>query len=65
METGKLVSPFGHEYVGFKVTLLGDNPDVSRTYADIDRIVRSQPSEFKVREVRDTNDKFKSFSVET
>lgn len=65
VETGKLRTPLGTEYVGFKVTLLGDNPDVARYYSDIERITRAQPEHYKVREERDAAGKFKSFTVET
>jgi len=62
---GKLTSPFGTEYTGFKVTIVGDNPNVERSYADIDAIFKSNPGAYKVEEERESDGKFKSFSVTT
>jgi len=62
-----LTTPFGTPYVGFKVTIGGVLEDwqVTRTYDDIAKIVKSDPSTFKVVEERTPDGKFKSFSVST
>ena len=62
---GRLHSPFGTEYVGFKVTIGGEPKEVERSYADIDAIFKSNPGAYKVSEEKDENGKFKSFIVET
>ena len=38
---------------------------IERTYEDIDKIFKSQPEKFKVKEFRDSEGKFKSMIVET
>ena len=62
---GKLTSPLGTEYTGFKVTLIGDNPNVERTYEDIDRILHQNKVAYKIHEERDSDGHFKSFTVTT
>ena len=67
MQTGKLVSPFGTEYIGFKVTIgeVSDPAAVERTYEDIDKIFKANPGSYHVEEERTSEGKFKSFSVST
>ena len=51
--------------MGFKVTIGGEPKEVERSYADIDAIFKSNPGAYKVEEERDSDGKFKSFSVST
>lgn len=50
-----------------KVTIGGivDPSTIKRTYEDIDKIVKSNPDSFKVKEERDSSGHFKSFIVST
>ena len=51
--------------MGFKVTIGGEPKEVERSYSDIDAIFKSNPGTYKVSEERDSDGKFKSFSVTT
>lgn len=67
MSTGRLTTPFGTPYIGFKVTIGGvsDPAMTERTYEDIDKIFKSNPGDYHVKEERDANGKFQSFHVST
>ena len=67
VKTGKVMSPFGTEVVGFKVSIGGitDPAQIKRTYEDIDRIFKSNNKDFKVYEEKSKDGKFKSFTVTT
>ena len=67
IQTGKLISPFGTSYVGFMVTIGGvvDPAMIERTYEDIDRIIKSNPEAFHMKEERDKEGKFIAYHVST
>lgn len=50
-----------------KITIGGvvDPASIKRTYDDIDKIFKSNPDTYKVKEERDAEGKFKSFTVTT
>lgn len=66
LETGRLTSPFGTEFVGVRITIgeVTDPATIKRTYEDIDEIFKSNPDSFTVKEERDEKGRFKSFVVE-
>lgn len=59
------MSPFGTEFVGFKVTIGGvtDPASIQRTYDDIEKILRREP--YKIHEEKTSNGTFRSYTVET
>lgn len=61
------MSPFGTEYIGFKVTIGGitDPSMIERTYQDVDKIIKSNPESFYTKEERDESGGFKAYHVST
>lgn len=66
MERGRLISPFGTEFVGFRVTLGGiSNPALlNRTYDDIEKILGLHNQKFKTHEESNPDGTFRSYTVE-
>lgn len=64
---GKVITPFGTEVNGFEVTIGGgkDSSEIERRYDDIQKIFKSNPSDYKVHEERSDSGTFKKFIVET
>jgi len=64
---GNLVTPGGRQFEGFiiKVGSLSDPAETMRTYADIDRIFKSDLGSFILHEERDSAGHFKAFGVRT
>jgi hypothetical protein len=68
IERGKLISPLGTEYIGFRVSVGGIAPnpaDQVRNYDDIEAILNQNKVEYKVHETKTTTGTFKSYTVET
>lgn len=67
IEQGEITTPFGNKISGFKITVGGvmDPSTVIRTYDDIDKIFKANPSNYKVTEHKTADGKFKSYTVET
>lgn len=62
LETGRLVSPDGVPFVGFKLTFtdLGGPAMTELNYEDIERMVGANPDEVVLVEDRDENGRLKS-----
>ena len=67
IESGRLQTPSGTEFIGFKVTIGGvtDPASVTRTYDDIERILGKNKVDFKTHEEKSPNGTFRSYTVET
>mgnify|MGYP001608740100 FL=1 len=67
IETGRLTTPSGVDYVGFKVTIgsMLDPASVTRTYDDIEAILHQNKVEYKTHEEHRPDGKFKSYTVST
>lgn len=67
IETGRLETPYGTSYIGFKVTIgeILDPSVIQRTYDDIEAILKSNKTPYRVHEERTERGTFKSYSVET
>lgn len=67
LETGRLVSPDGVPFVGFKITITdaGGAPMDTINFDDIDAMVRSHPDEIYTKESYTEDGKFKSISGST
>ena len=66
IKTGNLTTPSGEPYRGFVVSVGGitDPASIERTYNDIDKIFKSNPGTYKIKEER-VDGKFHSYSVST
>jgi len=66
IERGRLISPSGIEYLGFKVTIGATDPaDTKRTYEDIEKIFKSNQQTYHTFEERTEKGTFKRYIVET
>jgi len=67
LETGRLVSPDGVPFVGFKITITDKGGDhmTELNYDDINAMVRSHPDKIFTKEERTSDGKFKSISGST
>lgn len=67
MERGRLISPFGTEYVGLKITVGGvsDPALIERNYEDIKRILHSNQQPYQEIETKTPQGTLKSFTIIT
>lgn len=67
LETGKLVSPDGVPFVGFKLTFTdsGGVPMDELNYDDINAIIHSNPDKVYIKEEKTVDGKFKSLHGST
>jgi len=67
IETGRLYTPDGTPYAGFKVTIgsVLDPSSVKRTYTDIEAIFQKNKTPYKIHEEFREGSKFKSYTIET
>jgi len=61
------MTPYGEEVQGFKISIVAptDMALVERTFSDIEAICKAHPENYKVSEEKDSNGKFKSYTVTT
>ena len=66
VKTGEINTPFGHEIIGFSVTVGGitDQATVQRSWDDIYKILHSQAIPIQIFEEKDEEGKFKLIVVE-
>lgn len=67
VEAGKLQTPSGADYIGFKITVgeVLDPASVKRTYEDIESILGKNKVNYETHEESTSSGTFKSYSVST
>jgi hypothetical protein len=67
IESGNLLTPSGEAYFGIKVTTgpWFQASEAVRTYEDVEKILHSNGSQFKIHEERTEAGLFRSYVVET
>ena len=67
IETGRILTPHGEEINGFKVYLskATDPATITRSYADIEHILKANEASYRTSEEHTPEGTFKSYIVQT